>query len=305
MRSSTVTETAPNPNPVYASVAIARIPQFQERTVVEQAALKEALEVHARTVIAPLEAHERAVLDVDDGLALVLFGEPARALDVAQALQRSPEEAPLQVGLNFGPLALSSRAADAYVLGDGLNAASAASRFAAPRQLLVTQDFAHALDARDPARAEGLAPAGDFTDTRVRLHSLYTPDATKRKARWRRAAALGVGGVVAILLLGVVARYVGHLLFEPEPAVVTLAVKPRGEVSVDGMHQGRTPPLTRLELKPGRHVVIVRHAGYPPLELAVDLKPGERMTISHSFTAPRGEPKRDFWRDLKRRFGGA
>ena len=73
-------------NPVYANVAFLRLPQFDARSVVEQAALKEKLEARARDAIARIAADSRVVLDADDGLALVLFGDPALALGVAQAI---------------------------------------------------------------------------------------------------------------------------------------------------------------------------------------------------------------------------
>src|SRR6185312_5371250 len=137
---------------------------------------------------------------------------------------------------------------------DGLTAAAAAARFATAERVLVTEDFSRALKLRDPERAAGLAPAGDFTDTRVRQHSLYAPDPARRTAYRRRMLGYGVAGVLAILSLGWAARSVRHGLLPPEPAVVTLAIRPRGDVSVDGVPRGRTPPLTQIEVPPGHHV---------------------------------------------------
>src|SRR5258708_150247 len=183
-------------NPVYANVAFLRLPQFDTRSVVEQAALKEKLEARARDAIARIAADVRVVLDADDGLALVLFGDPALALEVAQAIGADPDTA-VQAGLNYGPLALTSRGTDARVFGDGLAAAAAAARFAEPGKLLVTEDFAKVLGHHHPERAAGLATAGDFNHTRGRPHSLYTP-APRHPARYRRTMlALGPGGLRA------------------------------------------------------------------------------------------------------------
>lgn len=291
-------------NPVYANVAFLRIPRFDARPVVEQAELKEKLEARARAALAAVAPGERVVLDSDDGLAVVMFGDPARALDTAQDLNARGGPA-LQVGLNYGPLALTSRGAEARVYGDGLTAAAAAARFAAPDRLLVTQDFARALAGADPARAAGLAAAGDFTDTRVRLHSLYAPDPAALAVRARRTFVRTVAGVAAILALGVAARYAHQVYFAPEPAVVSFAIKPRGEVFVDGVARGRTPPLTLLEVPAGRHVLTVRHPGFAPYELTVDLKAGEQMSVAHTFAAARPEPKGGFWRELRRKFWGS
>ncbi len=290
--------------PTSANVAFLRIPQFATLPVSEQASLKERLEGRARSAIAGLAAGERAILDADDGLAIVLFGEPARALDIAQALLGSASDPPLQAGLNYGPLALTSRGGDARVFGDGLTAAAAAARFASPEKLLVTHDFAKALQGRDPARAAELATAGDFTDTRVRLHSFYTPDPKLGSLRRRRLLAYGVGGVAGILLLGVAGREARNRLFPPLPAVVRLNVRPRGEIVVDGVSRGFAPPLREIEVDAGHRVVQVRSPGFPTLEVALDLKPGEHTTIAHVFARP-APPKQDLWRDFKKKFGGS
>lgn len=292
-------------NPVYANVAFLRVPDFAARSVVEQASLKEKLEARARAALAALPKDARVVLDTDDGLALIVFGDPAQALAVAQAVNAQASSDPVQTGLSYGPLALTSRGADARVFGDGLAAAAAAARFASPGKLLVTQDFAKALGHRNPERAAELAAAGDFTDTRVRQHSFFAPDPRRGRMHRRRMLALGVAGAAAILALGVVGREARLIFFPPPPAVVTLAVKPRGEVFVDGVSRGRVPALKEIEVEAGRHVIQVKSPGVPSFEATLDLKPGERRTITHTFPRP-PEPKKapepDFWRDLKKKF---
>jgi hypothetical protein len=289
--------------PVYATVAFLRIPQFGTLPVGEQAARKEKLESRAKLAIESIPAEERAVLDAEDGLAIVLFCDPARALDVAQVLQAASMDSPLQAGLNYGPLALTSRGSDGRVFGDGLAAAAAAAKFATPEKILVTGEFAKALQAKHPARAAALATAGDFTDTRVRLHSFYTPDAKLGSAYRRRLLAYGIGGVAGILLLGVAGREAYKRLFPPLPAVIKLVVKPRGEVFVDGVSKGFAPPLQEIEVTAGKRLVQLRSPGLPPLEMTLDLRPGERTTIAHTFTRPKAAPeKTDFWRDFKKKF---
>ena len=291
------------PNPVFANVAVLRIPDFDGKPVAEQAASKEALERAARAALEGVAPAERVVLDASDGVAVVLFGEPARALQLAEAVNAS-SATPVQAGVNHGPLALTSRGNDARVFGDGLAAAFAAARFAAPGKVLVTQEFARMLGYRSPERAAELATAGDFTDTRVRQHTFFTPDA-KRGARHRRRVLLyGVAGVTAILLLGVAARQARVRLFPPAPAVVTFQVRPRGELIVDGVVRGRVPAVKEIELPAGRHVIQIRLANAPPFETTLDLKAGERRNIAHTFVVkPPPEPaKPDFWRDLRKKF---
>jgi len=285
------------PTPAYANVAFFRIPDFGARPVSEQALAKNALETRAKAALAGFPAGDRVVLDAEDGLALVLFGDPARALDVAQALHGDGQPGALHAGLNHGPLALSSRGTDARVFGDGLVAAAAAARFASPQRILVTQDFAKALEASDPARAADLASAGEFTDTRVRLHSFFTPDAARGRSRRRRTLAVAVAGVVAILALGMAGRDVWR---KANPAIVKLEIRPRGDVFIDGAFKGRTPPVTEIEVPPGRHLVQVKSPGQPTLELTLELAAGERLTISHTFGR---NQQPGLWRDLKKRFG--
>lgn len=291
----------PAAHPVPANVAYLRIAGFASRPVAEQAALKERLVARARAAIAPIPAAQRMVLDADDGLALVVLGDPEVALDLAQAMREGGGEAKLHAGLGHGPLGLCAPGPDVRVFGDGLVGAEAAARFSAPDQLLVTQEFARALEAAAPGRARELEAAGEATDAHMRKHAFFAPDPARRAARRRRMALAAMAGVAAILLLGVGAREANRRLFPPKPAIVKLEVKPRGEVFVDGVSRGRTPPLAELEIPAGRHVLQVRNPGYPPLEIELDLKAGERMTVAHTFS--KAEPQPGFWGDLRRKFG--
>jgi hypothetical protein len=288
-------------NPVHAFVAFLRIPSFESHPAALQASLKERLEARARSALEGLPAADRVVLDADEGLAVILFGEATHALDMAIALH-AHAGTPLQVGLSHGPLALTTRGDDARVFGDGLSAAAAAARFASPERILVTENFARVLQGAAPGRAADLATAGEFTDTRVRMHSFYTPDPQRGAVRRRRTAFYAVGGAVFLLLAGVLGRDIYQPLFQSRPAFVTLQVKPRGEVIVDGMVRGRIPPLTEIEVAPGKRFLQIRSPGAPTFEAQLDLKPGQRMTVKHTFVRT-PEPRPDLWRDLKKRFG--
>ena len=294
--------SAPAASPVHACVAFLRIPEFASRSAARQAAQKERLEARARPHIERLAPEERVVLEADDGLALVMFVDPARALDVGQAFLADGGDQPLQAGLSIGPLAVTSRASDGRVFGDALSGAAAAARFAEPGTLLATEHFARALGASSPGRASELVPAGEFTDTEVRLHRFFAPDPARRAVRRRRLALYSIGGVVAILLLGVIGRDIYQPMFRTRPAIVKLEIKPRGEVFVDGVSRGRTPPLTEIEVPPGRRRIQVRNPGSAPLDVTLELKPAQRLTLTHTFARP-PEPKSDLWRDLKRKFG--
>jgi hypothetical protein len=295
----------PTANPVFANIAFLRIAGFAGRGVQEQARLKGSLEARLRVAIEGLPAADRIVLDAPDGMALVHFGAPARALDIVQGLCAAEGEEPLKAGLNHGPIAVTARDAGAMVFGDGISSAATAAGFAPGGRILVTAPFAKMLEASQPDRAAALAPAGEFTDARVRLHAFYTPEPQRLIARRNRLAAYALVGMLAILLLGVIGREVNSRFFPPRPAVVEFDVKPSGEVIIDGVARGRTPSgLREVELPPGRHQIRVLSGRYPPLDLKVSLEPGERMTVTHSFTGERTDRKPGgFWRDLRRSLG--
>ena len=298
---------APPANPVHACVAVARIPQFEELPVVEQAQQKEQLEARVLGALGHVKADDRVVLDGEDGVALVLFGDIERALDVAVALQGSSSGSPVQVGVNYGPLALTGTGPDARVFGDGLAEAASAAKFATPERLLVTERFAKALQAASPDRATELVPAGDYTDTRVRQHHFLTPDRERRAMLRRRLTMYAAGGAIVILLIGVLGRDIYQPMFRSRPAVVKLDVKPRGEVFVDGVSVGRIPPLTEIQVAPGQRRIQVRERGYRPYEGTFEFKPGQRHTITHALARIPDPPKKsqepDFWRDLRKKFG--
>jgi hypothetical protein len=293
-----------SPAPVFANIAFLRIPHFDARPIVEQAALKERLEARVRKAIAAVKLDERVVLDAADGIALVLFVDATRALDIARALSATPGEETLQVGLNHGPIAVTGHETAALVFGDGIAAAAAAARFAAPGHLLVSAPFATMLEATRPDRAAELAPAGEYTDARVRLHAFFTLEPQRLVLRRNQFTAYALAGILGILLLGVAGREVNRRFFPPRPAVVAFDVKPRGEVLVDGLSYGRSPPLTDVELPRGKHRIQVRNGNQPPLDITVFLEPGEHLTIAHNFAGERTPPKVEgFWRNLRRRMG--
>ena len=288
--------------PVHAHVAFLRVPGFDSLPVAGQVAAKERLENAILAAVARVAPPDRIVLDAPDGMALVYFGEGELALDMALALQR---DAGAHVGLNYGPLAVSTRSGDTRVYGDGLASAEAAARFSDGRSVLLTESYAAVLRATAPDRARELAPAGDFTDARVRIHKFYTPDPALRAQRLRRIGLYSIAGAIAILLIGVLGRDIYQPLFQTRPATVKLEVKPRAEVFLDGVSQGRTPPLTQIQVPPGKHLLGLRQPGYQSVDVPLEVKPGEQRAYTHTLARvpPPPSAKPDFWRDLKKKFG--
>jgi hypothetical protein len=85
---------------------------------------------------------------------------------------------------------------------------------------------------------------------------------------------------------------------------VTLEVKPRGEVFVDGVSRGKVPPLASIEVAPGKRRIQIRSPGVATYDVTREFKPGEKAVIAHTFPRPpAGKGGSDLWKDLKRSFG--
>ena len=66
-------------------------------------------------------------------------------------------------------------------------------------------------------------------------------------------------------------------------ATLLLAVKPWGEVYVDGAKVGVTPPLKRFELAPGLRLITITNSSLPRYQARLAVEPGARMTVAHDF----------------------
>jgi len=65
--------------------------------------------------------------------------------------------------------------------------------------------------------------------------------------------------------------------------IVQMAVSPWGEVEVDGRAAGVTPPLSRLELPAGRHVITLRNGDFPPFSTEVEVSADQPVAVRHRF----------------------
>lgn len=66
-------------------------------------------------------------------------------------------------------------------------------------------------------------------------------------------------------------------------AILILAISPWGEVYVDGKSVGVSPPLTMLQLEPGKHQVEIRNPALEPYRRTVNLESGKPLKIKHKF----------------------
>jgi serine/threonine-protein kinase len=65
--------------------------------------------------------------------------------------------------------------------------------------------------------------------------------------------------------------------------LVQLAVSPWGQVEVDGVAAGTTPPLSRLTLPAGKHQIVIRNEDFPPFTSTVTIGDDRPVTLRHRF----------------------
>ena len=69
----------------------------------------------------------------------------------------------------------------------------------------------------------------------------------------------------------------------PQSVRVNFAIRPWGDVFVDGKPYGISPPLRSLPLTAGKHSITIKNSTYDSHVESIDLKPGEQATIRHIF----------------------
>lgn len=68
-----------------------------------------------------------------------------------------------------------------------------------------------------------------------------------------------------------------------EPGTLALAISPWGEVFVDGSSRGVSPPLSTLQLSPGKHTIEIRNGDFEPHRATVDIISNESTRLRHKF----------------------
>lgn len=306
-----------------ASTIVLKLREFIRKPVAEQVKLKARIEALVGDVVRPLPSGSRIVLDVPDGAAIVVLGGPKDALDVAQRLQAGAADLPLCIGVNHGPVKpVTDEFRGQVLVGDGLATAMTLSQAATPGRLLASRPFQEILEAGTPERADELTRAGVFTDAGLRTYEIYTLDLRAARIRQRRRIAFGLVAVMGILAAGFGVRAMRPVVASapalspvqpappppaPEPvvpAVIEFAIKPRGDIYVDGVLKGTAPPLARLEVRPGPHTIEIVYGKFAPVQLEVDLAPSEVVTVRHAFVTPRqpSTPRR-LWNEMRRQLG--
>lgn len=206
------------------------------------------------------DARQRLVLQAPRGLVVAGPVPPAVARTAARRLVAAGDLPPLRTGLHVGELRITpDRAAQVRVGGEALHAAA------------------------DVAEGAGATRIGETDAFR---------EALALQGRGTRRQVLGGVGVLALLAAG----FGGREALERydaarRPAVIVLDVKPWGDVFVDGEPKGRSPPLVRVSVPPGPHVIEVRNGRLRPVRMEMQLQPGEELQLRHVFTAPPAPPR--------------
>jgi PEGA domain len=68
-----------------------------------------------------------------------------------------------------------------------------------------------------------------------------------------------------------------------KPATARLTIQPWGEVYVNGVNRGVSPPVKYLSLPPGDYAIEIKNGDYPSYRRKLKLKAGEVARINHSF----------------------
>jgi PEGA domain len=286
----------PSTLPSLASVIFARITEFVRRPVAEQARLRAQLEAAMAVSLDEFPARSRIVLDAPDGVAVVVLDDPAGALDIAQrCILVTAAGVPVAIAINHGAVRPAPDDEGMQRLtGDAIGTAAAIAHFAGAGRLIVSRAFRDALAASAPHRAVSLVPAGVFTDANVRTHEVLSPDPDVPRRRRMVLATVGAIAMIAFAASAVVFREdIRQEVYAGSPGVLAFDVYPDGDVFVNGVPRGKSPPLAQLRLEPGRHMVEVRKKGFPAYRNEVELRPGRVTVIEMAFIPA---DKRGFFR---------
>ena len=277
--------------PVLASVVFIRITEFVRRPVAEQARLRAQLESALAVSMIDVPNRTRIVLDAPDGMAIAVLDDPVSALDIAQqCMSASSAGVSIAIAINHGAIRLApDDSGQQGLIGDAVGTASAIAHFAGPGRLFVSRSFREALAHAAPSHAIPIRPAGIFTDANVRTHELFAADAASALRRRKTLIAIGIGVIgVAFIALIYFHEPVRQELRAGQPATVAFNLYPDGEVFVDSVSRGRSPPLAQLKLDPGLHSIEFKRKGEVSYRVNVNLQAGRTTTLDYAFT-PGGE----------------
>jgi hypothetical protein len=250
----------------------------------EAASGEEALRAVAEAAAAAWDRKLRVVLQAPEGFAIAGPVTPSVALASARRAAAHAQAGAVGIALHHGALHVQQAASGARLHGEGLTTAAVLAGLAGSRTL-VSSAFRQAFAKESPRLAQDLQPVSDLAGPGG--VALFRDDAQRARTREQRRTLVAGGGLAVLLAAGGGARE-ARLRYEAahRPAVLLLEIRPAGEVFVDGVSQGRTPPLTRVTVAPGPHTIEVRGPRGKALQLELDLQPGQELPVKHVFPPP-------------------
>jgi hypothetical protein len=143
----------------------------------------------------------------------------------------------------------------------------------------------------DNSRAHSaVAAPPTVADNKVQLHldtKVQTPPAKSQARKEKKPAERQKEDVTdkASTVQGVKKSSRVRTLLETTgaPAVVSLLIKPWGEIYLDGRMQGVSPPLLELQVVEGKHTIKIRNSTFPVETRVIQVSPGEKIRIEHKF----------------------
>ena len=64
---------------------------------------------------------------------------------------------------------------------------------------------------------------------------------------------------------------------------VSFDIKPWGNIIVDGISKGASPPIKRLVLPPGSHIIEIQNPAGPSVSRTIEVVPGKLLPVRHAF----------------------
>jgi hypothetical protein len=182
------------------------------------------------------------------------------------------------------------------VYGDALITAEAVARATEAGGVSASREFRDAITRSHPGMRRLLARIGSAIDAHERAHEMFRADRAWMAAR--RRAFYAIAGITAAVVLAIGIGIRANRPPppppppppEPPPGAVTFDIKPEGEVYIDGTLKGMSPPLKRIQLPAGKHVVEVRSGALKPLVVDLAIGPGEEFSVQHVFVIPPPPP---------------
>lgn len=84
-----------------------------------------------------------------------------------------------------------------------------------------------------------------------------------------------------------------------DSATLLLAVRPWGEVYVDGTKMGVSPPLKKLQVAPGQRLITIKNSFLPEYSVRLRVDPEAQVTVAHDFSCTPNRERR-CWEEISK-----